>query len=136
MPEPTWPLARYELLAKAYIPRSPGREHEVLEAGAEVLWGGKPGPHMRPLDEAGEAAMQRAGSQTLDPFGTIQLNAATEEELMGERIGAAVAKALAAGGAGGDAEARIAALEAKLAALTPPAPLPPPGVLPPPPKTK
>lgn len=135
MPEAPWPAARYRLLAKAYIPRSPGREHEVLEEGAEVVWDGKPGPHMQPLDEEGEAAMLRAGPQKLDPFGTIQLNAASEEELMGERIGAAVAKALAAGGAGGDAEARIAALEAKIAALAaPPAPLPPPGVLPPPSK--
>lgn len=90
-----WPTARYRLKARAYMPRMPGFDHEMLEPGTEVFWNGKPGPHMDALDEAGAEALLRAGPQSLDPFGSVPLGAAvSDEDVLAERIGAALAKAL------------------------------------------
>ncbi len=95
MPEEKWPLGHYRLLVRAYIPRAPGQEHQLLEADQEVLWQGKPGPHMYPLDDAAKEAVTRAGPQSIDPSSYIPLtSAASDEDMLADRVAAAVAKAL------------------------------------------
>lgn len=45
------PPGRYRLTQKSYLPPAPGKMSAVIEAGAEILYARKPGPHMEPLDE-------------------------------------------------------------------------------------
>lgn len=106
MEQETWPTGRYRLKSEAYIARMPGFDHEILASGAEIVYCGKPGPHMEPLDEGAHEAYARAGAagMVLDPFASIPLgSAATDDDLLAERIaramGPAVVAALAKAGA-------------------------------------
>jgi hypothetical protein len=87
MSEAPWPAASYKLNQRAYMPRSPGFDHDVLEEGTTVLWDGKPGPHMDPLDDTARAAKERAGEMTLDWTQYMPLNGdATDEDMMTSKI--------------------------------------------------
>lgn len=139
-------MAKYEIVSRAFGPVSPGGEHQILEPGAIVFMDDDtvPGPQHKALDAAAEVAKTLAGPQVMDftqfqPMGS----AATDEDVLADRIAAAFAKA----GMGGvvakpddkalkAAEKRIADLEAQLAAVVvqPPATTPPPPPPPPPPK--
>lgn len=73
-----WPVARYRLLQKSYIARTPDGEHELIDPEApgvdpHVIWSGKPGPHMEATCELGQAAKARAGMQTLNPASQLSL---------------------------------------------------------------
>jgi len=95
----TWPTGRYRLKSEAYVSRAPGFDHELLAAGAEIVYCGKPGPHMEPLDEGAHEAYARAGAagMVLDPFATIPLgSAATDDDLLAERIARAMGPAIVA----------------------------------------
>jgi hypothetical protein len=82
-PVAEWPLAKYKLLVKSYIPRRPGEEHEIIDPTHEITdgvfedpfiwWNGKPGPHMEPTCDAGREAQARAGFQELDPTKELSL---------------------------------------------------------------
>jgi hypothetical protein len=58
-----WPLGRYRLTAKAYGPRRPGADHEVLQPGDEVWSDLRPGWHMEPLDAQALANVERATAE-------------------------------------------------------------------------
>lgn len=77
MPAIVWPVGRYTLLEKSYIAKNPGGPHEVLDAGAVVVWAGKPGPHMQPMDDGAKKAValaeQNGGLGFLDPTSKIEL---------------------------------------------------------------
>ena len=99
MEQETWPTGRYRLKSEAYIARAPGFDHELLASGAEIVYCGKPGPHMEPLDEGAHEAYSRAGAagMVLDPFATIPLgSAATDDDLLAERIARAMGPAVVA----------------------------------------
>lgn len=55
-----WPKGTYRLTETAYMPRVPGGVSEHLAAGTEVVYEGKPGPHMEPLDSGAKDARKRA----------------------------------------------------------------------------
>jgi len=59
-----WPLAKYRLLKRAYMPRTPGGAPEMLEEGETIEYDGKPGVYegdwMEPLDDAGKQAVEMA----------------------------------------------------------------------------
>lgn len=125
--EQEYPAARYRLRSESYLPRMPGFEHELLQAGAEVTWAGKPGPHLEPLDPQAHANYVTAGAagMSLDPFSSVPLtNAATDDDILAERIARAMGKVMNAPAAGTDTreadlatrEATVAAREAALAA--------------------
>lgn len=125
--EQEYPAARYRLRSESYMPRMPGFEHELLQAGAEVTWAGKPGPHLEPLDPQAHANYVTAGAagMSLDPFSSVPLtNAATDDDILAERIARAMGKVMNAPVAGTDTreadlatrEATVAAREAALAA--------------------
>ena len=95
-PEPIWPTGKYRLKHEAYIARMPGFDHELLPSGTEIIYSGKPGPHMEPLDESATEACRMAGAEqmNLDPFGNVPMtSAATDDEVIAERVAAAVASA-------------------------------------------
>lgn len=75
MPKIDWPLGKYVLTEKAYMGRTPGAMHELLEADTVVTYQGKPGPHMRPADDAAKSAvaMVRGDIGTLDPASRLDL---------------------------------------------------------------
>lgn len=131
-----WPVGRYRLEQRSYIPSAPGMVHELLEAGTEITFDGKPGPHMTPLDEGAALAYELSGAKdvVLDPFSRIPLNAPTENDAQAERIAEAVAKATsevtASAMAAAMAQIATAALTPTAPAASPPASPPPP---PPPP---
>ena len=95
--EQNWPAARYRLRSEAYMPRMPGFGDELLAPGTEVVWAGKPGPHLEPLDATAQAAYAVAGADgmSLDPFASIPLTgAATDDDILAERIARAMGPAL------------------------------------------
>lgn len=126
--EQEYPAARYRLRSESYMPRMPGFEHELLQAGAEVTWAGKPGPHLEPLDPQAHANYVTVGAagMSLDPFSSVPLtNAATDDDILAERIARAMGKVMGAPAAATDTtreadlatrEATVAAREAALAA--------------------
>ena len=93
-----WPTAKYRLNQPAHIGMFPGDEHRILEAGVEILYDGKPGPHMDPVDEAAHAAKARVGKQVLDFTQVEPLTHGDEQDLLAERTAVAVVKALAVAG--------------------------------------
>lgn len=161
MAEETGPTGRYRLLMQSYMPRSPGLDSELLEPGTEVVWDGKPGPHMQPIDGGAQVAYVTAGADkmTLDPFARLPLtDAATDDDLLAERIARAMGPAmisalsklgfmqqtlpqdptLARAMTAGVVEMPMQQVAPPPEVLPPPPPappevLPPPGVLPPPP---
>jgi len=83
-----WPVARYRLTEKAFIPRQPGEDHELIDPDAVsksgvtpdpfVIYDGMPGPHMQPTCPLGEAAVAeakriKAGDYVLDPTKRLSL---------------------------------------------------------------
>ena len=72
---------RYVLKAKAYIPRVPGGDILVLEAGTEITYLGTPGPHMEPLNAAARTAFDLSGAadKSLDPFGSVPVGKAEDD---------------------------------------------------------
>lgn len=52
MTDAPWLAGRYRLTARAHMPPAPGQNAAMMEVGDEVVWAGKPGPHMHPLDAA------------------------------------------------------------------------------------
>ncbi len=94
----TWPTCKYRLTQKAYIARAPGLEPEIIDPNREtnpddpfITYDGKPGPHMQATCAVGQAAIDAAGPQTLDPTNTLSLvmgdvgdGALRMKELMGE----------------------------------------------------
>lgn len=56
-----YPAGRYRLLAKSHIALVPGGEVDVRDAGTEITYAGKPGPHMLPLDDAAKKGVEMAG---------------------------------------------------------------------------
>lgn len=112
-----WPTAKYRLNQPAHIGMFPGDEHRVLDAGVEILYDGKPGPHMDPVDEAAHAAKARVGKQVLDFTQVEPLTHGDEQDLLAERTAVAVVKALAA--AGVLPTARVAAAPQVAAAAAP-----------------
>jgi hypothetical protein len=78
-----WPQGRYRLLQKAYMPPRPGAFEAVLEEGQEVVYTGKPGDHMEPLDDGARKAMaMRAAAkrgQEKVPDAEVVEHAATAE---------------------------------------------------------
>jgi len=65
MPDPNWPLGRYKLTERAHIPPMPGKPHALLERDDEVVWGGRPGAHMQPLDDQAKANVARVEAEEL-----------------------------------------------------------------------
>jgi len=141
MVDAPWPAAKYRLLDRAYMGMFPGDEPRIVEAGAEVIWDGKPGPHMEALDDEGRAAKERAGIQRLDFTSVAPMTVGDEQDLLVERAAAAASAGviaalsqagLLAGGVqlpagAGQHLATMAATAVPAAAITaPPAPpLPP-----------
>lgn len=75
-PEAAWPTGRYKLTEDAYIGRAPGAHHERLGPGTEIIYCGRPGPHMEPLDGPAREAVDRSdgiGEQHLDPAQHLSL---------------------------------------------------------------
>lgn len=92
-----YPAGRYRLRSESYMPRMPGFEHELLAPGTEVVWAGRPGPHLEPLDATAQAAYTAAGADgmSLDPFASIPLtDAATDDDILAERIARAMGPAM------------------------------------------
>lgn len=68
-------VGRYRLLEKAEMPKVPGGGRELLDPGTEIVWIGKPGPHMEPLDDNAHEAVRRSGNLgTLDPTRFLSLS--------------------------------------------------------------
>lgn len=114
---------RYRLTQKAYMKPSPDADgDQILAEGAEVVYLGKPGEHMEPLNDAARAAYDEAKPKPLRPEMKLPLGAAHGGEAGLMRLadiglspgapGAADAAVLAM------ALIRIGALEARLDALT------------------
>jgi hypothetical protein len=144
-----YPAGRYKLRSESYMPRMPGFDHELLTPGTEVVWAGRPGPHLEPLDDQARQNYEASGAagMSLDPFASIPLtNAADDDDILAERIARAMGPAMiSALGKLGFIQQQ-AAPPAKpapaiqqmppMAPAAPPAPPPPPApteVLPPPP---
>ena len=89
MVDAPWPAAKYRLLDRAYMGMFPGDEPRIVEAGAEVIWDGKPGPHMEALDDDGRAAKERAGFQRLDFTSVAPMTVGDEQDVLVERAAAA-----------------------------------------------
>lgn len=68
-------IPSYRLLEKAEIARVPGGGRELLDAGTEIIYLGRPGPHMEPLNDAARAQFAAAGAaaMTLDPTARLDL---------------------------------------------------------------
>lgn len=150
-----YPTGRYVLNQKAHMARTPGGDVEMLEGGTEIVYDGKPGPHMDALDDDARLAKAMAGQQDLHPENKIALTMGSAEDrrteamvaavtkgiteglaaampAMGAAIGAALVAAMTKGATVEDASKQAAA------AATAAAPPLPPGVptpLPPPPTT-
>lgn len=95
--EQNWPAARYRLRSEAYMPRMPHFDCEILAPGTEVVWAGRPGPHLEPLDDLARAAYAAAGADgmSLDPFACVPLtDAATDDDILAERIARAMGPAM------------------------------------------
>ena len=90
-----WPTTKYRLNAKAFAPRFPGTDHELLEAGTEIVSNLKPGPHMDALTPEGEEAKRRAGHQELDFTRHQPLAVGDEDDQLAARVAKATAVALA-----------------------------------------
>ena len=139
--EQNWPAARYRLRSEAYMPRMPGFGDELLAPGTEVVWAGKPGPHLEPLDATAQAAYTAAGADgmSLDPFASIPLtDAATDDDILAERIaramGPAMVSALAKLGFVQQSQAPAAPAQPQAPAVMPVIPVQTvPEVMPPPP---
>ena len=110
MADNPYPLGRYRLREKAYLPRVPGAMSEVLGEGQEVTFDGPPGAHMEPLDDAARAAVERADKEkrlgTLDPVASLDLTmqpdeirAALEEKIVTMKRQQAAAEAARQAGA-------------------------------------
>lgn len=71
----TWPKGQYRLMQKAYMPPAPGEFDEVCEEGRTVVYAGKPGPHMAPIDDAARKAVAMADEErarkTMAPGGEV-----------------------------------------------------------------
>jgi hypothetical protein len=52
---------RYRLLERAYLPPLPGGESQVLPPDTEVVYLGKPGEHMEPLNDAAREIVEAQG---------------------------------------------------------------------------
>lgn len=63
---------RYRLDQRAYIPRTPGGDPEIVNEGEEIVYDGAPGPHMEPIDAAARAAVEKRGKQTLDVTASLR----------------------------------------------------------------
>ena len=119
-----YPLGRYRLKERAYLPRAPGVMSEVLGEGEEVLFDGPPGAHMEPLDDAARAAVERADQETrlgtLDPVASLDLTMQPDEirAALEEKIVAMKRQQVAA-------EAARQAGAVKAPVTSPPAPPPP-----------
>lgn len=103
----TFSAGRYRLLRKSYLPRRPGEMCEVLDEGAEVLFDGRPGPHLDPLDDVARQNVERAGVtrdlSVLDPMDALPLTVGDQgETVQGEvqRLRAELAHLLAAANPG------------------------------------
>jgi hypothetical protein len=128
-----WPTTEYTLTRRAYMPRFPGSDHELLEEQTKVVWDGKPGPHMEPLTDEGREAVQRAGPQVLDFTQHEPLSAGDDEDKMAARIAKAVATAMIQMNVQPTQRAAPAPPEVRRAPTVMAAPPPPP---PPPPPVK
>ncbi len=125
-----WPTTKYRLTQRTFAPRFPGMDHELLEAGTEIVSSLKPGPHMEAMTPEGEAAKLRAGPQALDFTQHQPLASGDEDDIMAARIAKSVATAMMQFGAPGvqletvalaqenvDLKARLDAMETRLASL-------------------
>jgi hypothetical protein len=131
-------MARFRLLQRSYLPRSPGGLPEQLDVDAEItldLSLMSPGPHMHPLDEEAKQAMEayrRAHPRaSLNPTGQLPLTGADPmaagggtafDQAVQRILDSRLAAASAAPTPGADAElkamaAKMAAMERELAAL-------------------
>lgn len=113
---------RYRLLQKAYMKPSPDAEgDQIVAEGAEVIYLGKPGEHMEPLNEAAQKAFDDAKPRPLRPEMKLPLGAAHGGEAGLMRLADI---GLTPGGESADASMlafallRIGALEARVDALT------------------
>ncbi len=132
-----WPTTKYTLTQKAHMPRVPGAEPEMLSEGTEVIYDGKPGPHMRAMDDDGAVAKAMVGKQNLSPFNNEPMTGDEDDQFamkIADAIGKALVIALPA-----VATAIIEAMQkaqrppAPVSMEPPPAPPPAPAQAPPPP---
>lgn len=92
MVETKYPVGRYRLTTKAYVPRVPGALCEVLNEGDEISFDGAPGAHMEPLDEDARRAVARAANERrlgpLDPTASLSLTQApdTQNAILADRV--------------------------------------------------
>lgn len=89
-----WPTTKYRLNQKTFAPRFPGMDHELLEAGAEIVSSLKPGPHMDAITPEGEEAKKRAGPQSLDFTQHQPLSVGDDDDMLAARVAKATAQAL------------------------------------------
>lgn len=94
MSEIIFPRGRYRLTQKALMPRNPGGEPELLLPGTEVIYEGKPGPHMEALDDDAKVAKALAGEQRLDPHNFEPL-VGDDDDRLAVKIAEAVSRAMA-----------------------------------------
>lgn len=113
---------RYRLTQKAYMKPSPDADgDQILAEGAEVVYYGKPGEHMEPLNDAARAAYDEAKPKPLRPEMKLPLGAAHGGEAGLMRL---ADNGITPGGEPADSSMlalaliRIGALEARVDALT------------------
>jgi hypothetical protein len=123
-----WPECDYTLTQRAYAPRVPGADPEMLDAGTVVRYKGKPGPHMQATDDEGRIAIAMAGNQTLNPHGVVMPGPVDDDEKLAVKIGEAISKAITEGlpALAAAMAAHSAPAAAPVAAKPPPPPPPPP----------
>lgn len=126
--ENEWPTAKYVLTQKAHMPRVPGAEPEMLAEGTEIIFDGKPGPHMRALDDDGMVAKAMVGNQNLSPHNSEPM-VGDDDDKLALKIGEAIAKAMITA----LPAMAVAMIEAMQKAQQPAAPVPQQAPPPPPP---
>lgn len=92
MADTKYPVGRYRLTQRSYVPRVPGAMCEVLDEGAEISFDGAPGAHMEPVDDDARAAIALAERErrlgSLDPTASLSLTQSpdTQNAVLVDRV--------------------------------------------------